>query len=328
MKMFRGNLQEYVSNPLDFCVDNGKFVLLLKNPRDLNHFSMKKTILLSIIFLISISGNAQHFYAGALAGGSNYLGDLSENSSRVILKETKLAGGLFLGYQFNDFVEAKFSFNYARLTGSDINANDKAVMARNLSFYSNVFEFSLIGEWNILGFQPYNYSRPFSPFIFGGISGFKFDPYTNYSGQKIALQPLGTEGQGMPERGEKYDLFKFAIPFGLGAKYLLTENWTLGIELGARLTLTDYLDDVGGTYVSYEDLLAANGELAAALGNREGELSGQPPVSVPTGTQRGDKNSNDWYFIAGITITYNFIDSGMMGSRKRIKRRRTGCPTD
>ena len=289
---------------------------------------MKKTILFWLIFLVGIAGNAQHFYAGALIGGADYLGDLSDNSSRIVLKETKLASGLFIGYQFNDFAEAKFSFNYARVAGSDANAKEEAIRARNLSFYSNIFEFSLRGEWNVLGFQPYNYSRPFSPFLFAGISGFKFDPYTNFSGQKIALQPLGTEGQGLSDRADKYQLFQFAVPFGLGAKYLLNENWTLGIELGARFTFTDYLDDVGGTYLSYEDLLAGNGELAASLGNREGERTGQPPVSVPTGTQRGDNKANDWYFIAGLTITYNFIDSGMMGSRKRIKRRRTGCPTD
>lgn len=289
---------------------------------------MKKYLLVFCLSVVWFTVQGQHFYLGALVGGSNYLGDLSGNSKQLVLKETKLAGGLFIGYQINDFAEVKFGFNYAQIAGGDVNASDKAVQARNLSFYSNIYEFSLRGEWNVLGFQPYNYSRPISPFIFAGISGFKFDPKTNFEGQKVPLQPLGTEGQGMPDRPQSYKLFDFAVPFGIGAKYALTENWTLGIEFGARFTFTDYLDDVSGTYVAYEDLLAGNGELAAALGNREGELTGSPPVSVATGTQRGDNNSTDWYFIAGLTITYNFIDSGMLGSRKKIRRRRTGCPTD
>lgn len=289
---------------------------------------MKKSIFFVVISLFSVTTFAQHFYAGLLAGGSNYMGDLSENSKRLVIGETKLAGGLFVGYQFNDFIEARLGFNYARLSGSDANANDELLNARNLSFYTNVFEFSLRGEWNIMGFQPYNFSRPFSPFLFGGIAGFKFDPHTEYLGQKVALQPLGTEGQGMSDRPGKYKLFDLAFPFGVGAKYLLSENWTLGIEVGARYTLTDYVDDVSGTYVNYEDLFAANGELAAALGNREGEYTGKPPVLVATGTQRGDDKTHDLYFIAGITIAYNFIDSGMLGSRKKIRRRKTGCPTD
>lgn len=54
---------------------------------------MKKSIIFVIISLFSVTTFAQHFYAGLLAGGSNYLGDLSENSSRIIIGETKLAGG-------------------------------------------------------------------------------------------------------------------------------------------------------------------------------------------------------------------------------------------
>jgi opacity protein-like surface antigen len=289
---------------------------------------MKNTVLFLLLILSTIKVSAQHFEAGILLGGANYWGDLSENSSKLFISETKLAGGIFAGYQINDFIALKLGFNYARLAGSDANAKDELVMARNLSFFTDVYEFSLRGEWNIMGFQPYNYSRPFSPFIFGGIAGFKFDPKTEYQGQKVALQPLGTEGQGMADRSAPYKLTKFAIPFGVGAKYLLTEKLTLGIEFGARYAFTDYIDDVGGTYVNHDDLFAGNGELAAALGNREGEFSGASPILVPTGTQRGDDKSHDLYFIAGITISYNFIDSGMLGSRKRNKRRRTGCPTD
>lgn len=289
---------------------------------------MKKVAFYFIFLFVLTSAKAQHFEAGILLGGSNYLGDLSENSSRLILKETKFAGGVFAGYQFNDFIGLKLGFNYANVAGSDANAKDEVVQGRNLSFESSILEFSLRAEWNIIGFQPYNFSRPWSPFLFAGIAGFKYDPKAVYGDQTIALQPLGTEGQGMEGRDAKYGLFKMSIPMGLGVKFLLSEKFTIGIEAGARYTLTDYLDDVSGTYVNYEDLLAANGELAAAMGNRQGEFQGKPPIIVPTGTQRGDDNNNDWYFIAGVTISYNFIDSGMLGSRKRIRRKRSGCPVD
>lgn len=289
---------------------------------------MKKITFYLLFFIAPFISQSQHFEAGILLGGANYLGDLSENSTRLILKETKLAGGLFVGYQFNEFIGLRMGFNYARLAGSDANAKDELVKKRNLSFFTDIYEFSLRGEWNILGFEPYNFNRSFSPFLFAGLAGFKFDPKTEFLGQKVALQGLGTEGQGMEGRPENYKLLQLSFPFGVGAKYLLTEKLTLGIEFGVRYTLTDYIDDTGGTYANYEDLLAGNGELAAALGNREGEYTGQPPTLVPTGTQRGDNRSHDLYFIAGITIAYNFVESGMMGSRKRIRRKRAGCPTD
>ena len=289
---------------------------------------MKKNILLfSILFLGSFI-QAQHFEAGILVGGSNYLGDLSENSSRLILGETHLAGGIYGGYQFNQSLAMKLGFNYAKLSGSDANAKEENIQLRNLDFETTVYEVSLRGEWNITGFEPYNFSRPFSPFLFAGVAGFKFKPETTYEGQKIDLQSIGTEGQGMPQRDAKYKLLGFSIPVGVGVKYLLSENWTLGLEVGARYAFTDYIDDVGGTYVSFDELLAANGVLAASLSNREGELTNKPPIIQTTGSQRGDNKSNDWYFIAGLTISYNFIDNGMLGKRRRIRRSKSGCPTD
>ncbi len=288
---------------------------------------MKKLILPLAFIISSFSLTAQHFEAGILVGLSNYLGDVSNNSSSLYLGETKPAFGILAKYNFNDFFAARLGMNYTWVAGRDANAKkDDFVRQRNLNFQSNILEFSLIGEFNILGYQPYALSRPFSPFIFAGISVFKFNPKARYQGNWEKLQPLGTEGQGMPGRDEKYGLTSLAIPFGVGVKYALNDKINLGLELGARRTFTDWLDDVSTTYVSYPELLAANGELAAALGNRTGELNGGEPAVVPTGTQRGDEASSDWYFTLGATVTYNFLDNGLMGSRGRSRSKR-GCKT-
>ena len=131
----------------------------------------------------------------------------------------------------------------------------------------------------------------------------------------------------MAGREDEYSLSAISIPFGIGVKYALSDKINLGLEMGARRTFTDFLDDVSGTYVSYPELLAGNGELAAALGNRTGELmESNEPVIVPTGTQRGDLKGQDWYFILGVTVSYNFLDNGLMGSRGR-SRGKSGCKT-
>ena len=189
----------------------------------------------------------------------------------------------------------------------------------------DLYRGALIGEFNILGYQPYGLARPFSPYVFVGIAGSKFNPKARYLGNWEALQPLGTEGQGMAGFDAPYKRFALAIPFGLGVKYALTDRINLGLELGARPTFTDYLDDVSGDYVTYPDLRDGNGTRAAALGNRTGELTENgEPVIVETGLQRGDEAKKDWYFILGVTATYNFLDTGLMGSRKRGGRR-PGC---
>lgn len=288
---------------------------------------MKKLLFL-LLTLTPISMFAQHLEAGLMVGASNYIGDLARNSRKVYVQETRPALGIFARYNLNVYVAIRGSANYASIGGEDANADDEAIVLRNLSFRTNLLEFGISGEFNLSGYQPYALTKVFSPYLFVGVSAVMFNPKAKYNGDWVALQPLGTEGQGMSAYPEKtpYNRTVLAIPFGIGFKYALTDQLNLGIEFGARRTFTDYLDDVSGTYVEYSELAAGNGELAAALGNRTGELIGNEPVSVPTGTLRGDDARNDWYFILGITASYNFLDNGLMGSRKR-SRRKVGCKT-
>ena len=124
---------------------------------------------------------------------------------------------------------------------------------------------------------------------------------------------------------EKYKLAQFAIPMGLGVKIAVTERINVGLEAGARKTFTDYLDDVSTDYVNYNELLLGNGALAAALGNRTGEYLGTEPIQVATGTQRGNPAADDWYFIGGVTVSYNIFgdNGGLKGGGKES----FGCPT-
>ena len=227
-----------------------------------------KSLLYLLVFLPGLLFG-QYFEAGITVGASNYVGDLSSNSSSLYLSETGFAGGVFTRFNINDFAGLRLAFNAASISGADANADFESIRERNLNFQTGVLEGSFIGEFNILGYQPYNLSRPFSPYIFGGISLIYFNPKTDYQGQIVDLQPLGTEGQGLSGREAPYDLLSLAIPFGLGVKYAINDSWNVGLELGARATFTDYLDDVSTTYMEYSELLAGNGELASALGNRQ-----------------------------------------------------------
>lgn len=284
---------------------------------------MKNSLFILFGFLPMLL-SAQYFEAGLFLGGSNYMGDLANNSNSLYIQETNLAGGAFVRYNVNDYVTARFGFNYARLSGDDVNADDLAINQRNLSFYSNVYEFGLTGEFNILGYQPYNYYRRFSPYLFAGVALFKFNPKTEFQGENVELQPLGTEGQGLDGRPDQYGLVQFAIPLGFGLKFALTENINVGLEIGARKTFTDYIDDVSTTYMDLETLQARNGELAAALSNREAEFL-NTPVDVIPGEARGDEAGSDWYFIFGLTVSYNFFDNGLVGSRGTSGRGKRGC---
>jgi len=268
----------------------------------------------------------QFLEAGLNAGVSNYRGDLSNNSVSLYLKETNASAGIFASYHFNDIIALRIGGQFAIISGSDANAPSEEIRSRNLDFRSIIGEGHLAGEFYIPGYQPYNLSRPLSPYLFVGIAGTYFNPQTDFEGETVSLQALGTEGQGMPGFDPRYRKFAFSVPFGLGVKFAVTDKLNVGLELGLRRSFSDYLDDVSGSYVAYEQLLAGNGPLAAALGNRTGEYYGKEPVSVETGTPRGDQARGDWYYILGVTVSWNFLDNGLVGSRGRNTRRQ-GCQT-
>lgn len=120
--------------------------------------------------------------------------------------------------------------------------------------------------------------------LYGGVS----------PGEWIALKPLGTEGQYLPESGvEPYSNWQFAIPFGAGVRYRLNRYFDLSFEFSYHQTFTDYLDDVSGLYVNPEEF--GNGpeaNLARLMADRSKE-----PVAVISGQERDFEHVNGphWY---------------------------------
>ena len=81
----------------------------------------------------------------------------------------------------------------------------------------------------------------------------------------------------------------------------VNKSWDLVYEIGYRALFTDYLDDVSGTYVNPQKLLAAKGPKAVELAYRA-----KPPFPQGEGDQRGNTGVKDWYFIHGIKLLYRF----------------------
>lgn len=262
---------------------------------------MRKIFLVATLIFLFINVKAQSFEVGIFGGTSHYYGDLS--SKRINLKETNPALGAFARYNFNQYIAARLSFTYAKVSESDKHSNLDYLIIRNLSFRSRIIEFALIPEWNILGLKAGE--KDFTPYIFAGIAIFNFNPEAFYINQWVELQPLGTEGQGtsaFPAR-EKYRLTEFAVPAGAGIKMGFGEM-TLSLETGIRATFTDYLDDVSTTYIDPSILLPENGSLAYALSNRTGEILGDP-YKLDHTDQRGNPAMKDFYLFTGLTLSLN-----------------------
>ncbi len=275
---------------------------------------MKKFLVTSLLSLfMGTVSFAQYSEIGLLGGMSFYMGDLNPD---MPFKDVRPAGGLFYRYNFNDRFSVRAAAHIGYVVGYDANSSDTAQMARNLSFESWLFDFSVTGEFNFFKYAPGDMRHWITPFLFGGISVFKFNPRAELNGEMWELQPLGTEGQGTtfyPDR-QKYSLFNAAIPFGLGVKVNLSKTFSVGLEWGMRYTFTDYLDDVSTTYADIDVVQAERGDIANQLSNRAMIRDAQTGEFVPltdqqrleyTGRQRGNSTTNDWYSFVMISFSMN-----------------------
>ena len=134
---------------------------------------------------------------------------------------------------------------------------------------------------------------------------------------------MNTEGQGLPSfpNRQPYSLYNGSVLAGVGIKFLLNEDLTLGFDVSANYTFTDYLDDVSDTYADYDELAAAFGTISADISYQVDDFFDLNQTTPLPGTRRGNPNLNDFFFIAGITLSYNLVNP------ERSNGKGIGCPT-
>ena len=240
-----------------------------------------------------------------MGGGMNYIGDLNEESALTLPRP---AAGAGIRYRIDNRWSLRVEVSYGQI-GVDEDYNK----LRNLSFRSDILEGAVLGEFNFAPFGPGATERLWTPYIFGGVGVFHFNPMARYTlgdGEEhwAELQPLCTEGQGStlyPDR-KMYQLYQFCLPFGVGVKVRLGKVFSLAAEYGFRKTWTDYLDDVSKTYVGSDFLIAnsRDGALASQLADRSGEVEEGYVNAV--GIKRGDDSLDDWYAYLHISVGISF----------------------
>jgi opacity protein-like surface antigen len=262
-----------------------------------------KQLLTGVCLLLTIHTSAQVWGIEAFGGIANYQGDLQEK--KYTIQGAGFALGLGASYAFNPHLSLRAILSYGKVSADDKRNSDPQLVNRNLNFTSNIMELSFVGQLHLFN----SFKSRINPYVMAGIAVFRHNPYTfDTLGAKYFLQPLGTEGQGLSRYPDKqpYGLTQFAIPFGAGIKFTVNEAISIGWEIGARKTFTDYLDDVSGRYADRGALLSGRGPKAVELAFRTGEI--KSGADYPTeGTIRGGSRYDDWYYFSGITITYRFM---------------------
>jgi hypothetical protein len=267
----------------------------------------KAFFILSLLFFGTTAGYAQRYDFGAWVGGADYFGDLNTKTS---FRFTNPALGVFGRINFDERFSFRLNVSGGHIWADDAYSADYYERTRNLGFSSFILEGSGQLEFNFLPFSnsPSNsvtQKHRYSPYVFVGFGAFHFNPTAKYNGDRVDLQPLGTEGQGYPEYPDlkKYKRTSTAIIYGGGIKFRLKRNFGMQVEGGVRKTSTDYLDDVSGVYADPVILFHEGGPEAAFLGDPSVEVNNGEPVGA-AGKMRGDDHKNDDYFFFGIGLVY------------------------
>ncbi len=241
---------------------------------------------------------------GIVVGISNYQGDLpsysTENGFRALIDPVV---GIHVGSLLSPKFQVRGDILYTRLAGDDELSDKESTRARNLDFFSPVFQLAGGVDWNIFGFS-YEEGNAFTPYLTGGASLFYINPKTIYQGEKVALHPLGTEGQYLPDYPERkpYSLIQPSLQFGGGLKILTGTQIIVALEAILSNTFTDYIDDASSIYITFPELFEKAGPLTAALANRQGEYLNTEPVIVPTGSLRANDKSKDYFGVITLRV--------------------------
>jgi hypothetical protein len=216
-----------------------------------------KRIFLFIFILGLTKLNAQIHEVGVFLGGSNYIGDVGKAN---YVNPNELAYGLIYKWNKSPRHSWRISYTQSKITANDLDSEVPGRFKRGYDFENNIKELSLGLEFNFFDFNLHNFDKLVTPYVYSGLS------YTNYD----ELYVINGVSKIDKNQGT------FAIPMIVGVKSNIMPNLIIGVEVGARYTMTDNLD---GSLPKNENL---------------------EPLKF------GNINSKDWYVFSGFTLTYTF----------------------
>lgn len=258
-----------------------------------------------LLCTLTSSAWSQQWSLELFAGAAGYNGDLTKSS--LVMRSIKPAIGVNVRYEIHPQFALRGGLTYAQVSGDDKHTGDSLLLLRNLSFQTSIIEASFIVEGT--PFDPELF--PNYPYLFAGIGVFRFNPFAHdKNNEKVYLRPLHTEGQGLDEYPDRkqYSLTQICIPFGAGARFRISSQFSIGIEAGFRKLFTDHLDDVSNSYVDPTVLSTKVSPKALEMAYRGAEVGGLYDPYPAYGNRRGNPKKDDWYYFGGVKITWHLGD--------------------
>lgn len=287
------------------------------------------TVCLSTPSSVEAQGN---WDVGFTAGMANYMGDIGDGatSRRDFIWDlqevrTRPAGSFFARRKLDrdGLWHVRGDISRIHISGHDKHTEYAARRGRNLHFRNHMTEASIRLERDLFQ-KPLVWARQRRAMLtirgFVGFARLNHNPEAQVDSRNPAFQELVEAGltslgewHSLPElqtEGVDYtdQLSITTLPFGLsavvtGQKKGGASDFYLGIELGFRLTDTDYLDDVSTFYSDPAEMTRlgaalssqSNEEVLAEAGPGAGSLSAHSYIGEDIAVIRGNKANPDAY---------------------------------
>ncbi len=160
---------------------------------------------------------------GLFSGKSSYIGDIAPD-----VFSFKNSKGAFFKKQFNDYGGFKLNYEQIQFGNEDSLSKNDYAKGRNIYFYRQFHDISLIGEFNFTRYLSGNKAYRFTPYLGVGV------------GYMLAIGTDSVTAVTPALASNKKGYVHF--PIQLGFKFNLTQKWNLFAEMMYRFTTSDYLD--------------------------------------------------------------------------------------
>ncbi len=279
-----------------------------------------------LVFILSLcfalGTTAQSFQLGFNVGSSVYLGDMDTPNLADKTKDLNAAYGFFFRQSINGHFNIKLNFIKGTLSAADSISTLDWQIDRNLSFVTPYSELGAFIEYDLFDVTSSEATKWWTPFVTVGLGYFHFNPTTTLNGDLLELQPIGTEGQGLPGYSAKYSRDIMSLPIGGGMKVRLTRALSIQAQMINRITFNDYIDDVSSRYYpEYEDLVAKGASpLQQLLYSRAWEVYGDVgPDVIGADIRKASPDVKDYVFTGTFSVILNIAElNGDSGE---------GCPS-
>jgi hypothetical protein len=184
---------------------------------------MNKIFNLLLCLFPFLALHAQIHEIGVFVGGSNYVGDIGPTT---YISPNEPALGLLYKWNKSTRHSYRFSYTQSKIVSNDLDSKEGGRNQRGYRFENSIKEVSLGLEFNFFDFNLHKMGNKTTPYIYSGISYFRYDELYILAGETRKDSGAGS----------------FAIPINVGIKSNITPNFILAAEVGTRYTLTDNLD--------------------------------------------------------------------------------------